>query len=352
MEIRPDIKSLDHQELFNVITGELKLPKFRVKQIEEWIWLHGAKSFDEITSLSKSQRSLLSERFTLSSARIVHKQTSSDGTRKYLVQFDDGVSVETVGIPSRDGNRLTVCFSTQAGCAMGCTFCATGWGGFTRNLTSGEMFDQVRLAGEDFRQRVTNVVAMGQGEPFANYNASVNALKRMNDEVGLGIGARHITLSTCGIINRIYDFADIPEQFTLAVSLHSARQETRNKLMPGVASQPLPELREALIHYGNKTGRRPSLEYALMDQANDSTKDLDALIGFCKGMLCHVNLIPLNPIKTSDKEAQKYLVEPSPYMHEFEKALNNAGINVSIRNSRGSDIDGACGQLIQKFSTL
>lgn len=352
MEFKRDIKSLNHNDLVSVITGELNLPKFRVKQIEEWLWVHNAKSFDEITSLSKKQRTELGERFYLSSPQIIHKQISADGTRKFLIGFDDGVSVESVGIPSRDGSRLTVCFSTQAGCAMRCKFCATGWGGFTRNLTTGEMFDQVRLVGEDFGQRVTNVVAMGQGEPFANYDSSIEALRRMNNTIGLGIGARHITVSTCGIIDRIYDFANEPEQFTLAVSLHSAIQETRDSLMPGVSSQPLPKLREALIHYGNKTGRRPSLEYALMDQVNDSDQDLEALIEFCHSVLCHVNLIPLNPIKKSDTASQQYIMDPSPRMNVFEKALNGSGINVSIRDSRGSDIDGACGQLIQKFITF
>lgn len=352
MEFKRDIKSLNHNELFSVITDELNLPKFRVRQIEEWLWVHNAKSFDEITSLSKKQRAALSERFYISSPRVAYKQTSVDGTRKFLIEFDDGVSVESVGIPSRDGSRLTVCFSTQAGCAMKCKFCATGWGGFTRNLTSNEMFDQVRLVGEDFGQRVTNVVAMGQGEPFADYESSIEALRRMNNDVGLGIGARHITVSTCGIINRIYDFTEEPEQFTLAVSLHSAIQETRDALMPGVASQPLTKLRKALIHYGARTGRRPSLEYALMDQVNDSDSDLNALIEFCHGMLCHVNLIPLNPIKKSDDASQQHIMDPSPRLRDFEAALNESGINVSIRDSRGSDIDGACGQLMQKFITF
>ena len=323
-------------------------PKFRVKQIEQWVWEKGAASFDDMTNLSKDLRAQLTDHCTLNIPRIALKQVSADGTRKYLMEFADGISVETVGIPSGDGDRLTVCFSTQAGCAMGCTFCATGWGGFTRNLTAGEMFDQVRLVGDDFGHRVTNVVAMGQGEPFANYDAAILALRRMNSDCGLGIGARHITLSTCGIISGINKFATEPEQFTLAVSLHSAVQETRDKIMPGVKGQPLDALKDALKTYGEQTKRRPTLEYALMDGVNDSNEHLGALIDFCRGMLCHVNLIPLNPIKRNPDEDQSYLMDPSPRMPEFESMLAKQGIEVSIRNSRGSDIDGACGQLIQK----
>ncbi len=342
-----DIKSLSHEELYFVLTQELKLPKFRVGQLEQWIWEKGASSFDQVTSFSKALRAQLAEQFTLSVPTIALRQESADGTRKYLMEYPDGTNVETVGIPSHDGSRLTVCFSTQAGCAMGCTFCATGWGGFNRNLNAGEMYDQVRLVGEDFGTRVTNVVAMGQGEPFANYDAVLLALERMNNKQGLEIGARHITVSTCGIIKGIERFSRETQQYTLAVSLHSAIQETRDKIMPGVSKQPLPQLRKVLKDYGESTKRRPTLEYALMDQVNDDSAHLDALIAFCRGMLCHVNLIPLNPIKKDPEQDQQYLMEPSQYIRMFEQALSKAGIEVSIRNSRGSDIDGACGQLLQ-----
>lgn len=342
-----DIKSLSHQELYSVLTEDLGLPKFRVGQLEQWIWEKGATSFDQVTSFSKTLRAQLADHFTLSVPVIVLSQESADGTRKYLMEYPDGTNVETVGIPSHDGSRLTVCFSTQAGCAMGCTFCATGWGGFNRNLNAGEMYDQVRLVGEDFGKRITNVVAMGQGEPFANYGATLLALEWMNNKKGLGIGARHITVSTCGIIKGIERFSRETQQYTLAVSLHSAVQKMRNTIMPGVAKQPLPQLKSALKAYGETTKRRPTLEYALMDQVNDDDQHLNALIDFCRGMLCHVNLIPLNPIKKDPTQDQQYLMEPSPNMRMFEQALNKAGIEVSIRNSRGSDIDGACGQLLQ-----
>lgn len=345
-----DIKALTHTQLEELLIGQLGQARFRVKQVEQWLWQKGATSFDDMTNLSKDLRAQLAQACTLQLPQVAARQQSADGTRKYLVRFADGVAVETVGIPSHDGSRLTVCFSTQAGCAMGCTFCATGWGGFTRNLNAGEMVEQVRLVGADFGKRVTNVVAMGQGEPFANYEASLEALRRINAELGLGIGARHITLSSCGIISGIERFAREPEQFTLAISLHSAVQETRDAIMPGVMGHPLPRLRSALVEYGQLTGRRPSLEYALMDGVNDSSPQLEALVDFCSDMLCHVNLIPLNPIKRSGDASQAYVMEPSPRMPEFKSALERAGIQVSVRDSRGSDIDGACGQLIQSLS--
>ena len=350
MEATPspiDIKALTHEGLEHLLVEELGQAKFRVKQVEQWLWQKGAGSFDEMTNLSKDLRAQLAATCTLQLPTIVTRQCSADGTRKYLVRFADGIAVETVGIPSSDGSRLTVCFSTQAGCAMGCTFCATGWGGFTRNLNAGEMVEQVRLVGSDFERRVTNVVAMGQGEPFANYDASIEALRRINAELGLGIGARHITLSSCGIIGGIERLAREPEQFTLAISLHSAIQETRDTIMPGVKAHPLPRLRQALDEYGQLTGRRPSLEYALMAGVNDSDEHLRSLVDFCSGMLCHVNLIPLNPIKRDPQADQSYLMEPSARMPEFLRGLEQAGVQVSLRNSRGSDIDGACGQLIQ-----
>ena len=276
----PDIKSLSASQLESLLVEELAQPNFRLKQVEQWLWQKGASSFDDMTNISKDLRAKLAEHCSLSVPTIDTKQVSLDGTRKYLMRFADGVAVESVGIPSSDGTRLTVCFSTQAGCAMGCTFCATGWGGFTRNLHAGEMFDQVRLVGEDFGTRVTNVVAMGQGEPFANYEQTLSALRHMNSSLGLGIGARHITVSTCGLIKGIERFADEPEQFTLAISLHSAVQSTRDKIMPGVAGQPLEQLREALVNYSAKTGRRPTFEYALMDQVNDTDEHLEALVDY------------------------------------------------------------------------
>lgn len=344
-----NLKSLTHNELA-ALFQELRLPRFRVKQVEQWVYQKGVDSFQQMTNLPAALRTQLEQAFTLSSPTIEVRQQSADGTRKYLMRFEDGVAVETVGIPSLDGSRLTVCFSTQAGCAMGCVFCATGLGGFVRNLTAAEMFDQVRLAGEDFGMRVSNVVAMGQGEPFANYDAVLAALRLMNDEAYLGVGARHITVSTCGLIKGIERIAQEPEQFTLAVSLHSAVQGTRNRIMPGVSGYPLTELRDALKAYGDTTKRRPTLEYAPMEAINDTEEEIEALIAFCRGMLCHVNLIPLNPVEAISFKNNNQFIPPSPLLKAIERRLINAGVEVSVRTSRGGDIDGACGQLMQKLS--
>lgn len=345
---RQNIKSLDHDALVHAL-AEWGEPKFRVKQIEQWLWHHGASDFEDMTNLSKRLREALAERYFIPTSRITARQVSEDGTRKYLMSFEDGTSVETVGIPSADETRLTVCFSTQAGCAMGCVFCATGHAGFARNLQSYEMFDQVKLVGDDFGKRVSNVVAMGQGEPFANYDELIAALHLMNDEKFLNIGARHITVSTCGILQGIEQFALEPEQFTLAISLHSAIQETRDLLMPGIRSHTLAELNETLKRYAERTGRRPTLEYAPIDGVNDDDTHLDALIAFCRGMLCHVNLIPLNPITS---ESDPYCMHPSPRIGQFERSLNAHGIETTIRSSRGADIDGACGQLKQRHKRM
>ncbi|MCD8199709.1 MAG: 23S rRNA (adenine(2503)-C(2))-methyltransferase RlmN, partial [Coriobacteriaceae bacterium] len=281
--------------------------------------------------------------------RIVEEQISADGTRKYLFELADGVCVEGVGIPDTHTEQLTVCFSTQAGCAIGCLFCATGRGGFVRNLHPGEIFDQVALIGENFGRRVSGAVAMGQGEPFANYDALVEALEHMNSPHGLEIGARHITVSTSGLTERIERFGDLDKQYTLAVSLHAAVQETRDLLMPGLKHETLNNLKATLKDYRERGGRRLSLEYAPIAGLNDDEKHRDALIDFCQGLLCHVNLIPLNPAgglpETSDTDLR---LEPSPRLEDMRQALESNGIEVSVRRSRGADIDGACGQLTQR----
>jgi 23S rRNA (adenine2503-C2)-methyltransferase len=334
------IKALDRSGLVALV-AELGEPHFRAGQIERWLYQRGVGSFAEMTDLPAGLRESLAGRLALSPPTRLDQQLSADGTRKYLVGLADGAAVEAVGLPSTD--RLTVCFSTQAGCAMGCSFCATGIGGLTRDLGPGEMVDQVHLVADDFGRRVTNAVAMGQGEPFANYEATLGALRFMNADSGLGIGARHLTVSTCGLIPGIRRFAEEPEQFTLAVSLHSAIQQTRDRLMPGIRAFTLPLLRDALIDYAEKTGRRPSLEYALIADVNDGAGDLTALIGFCRGMLVHVNLIPVNPVSEG-----RYARSTAERLGAFERALRAGGIEVSVRAERGADIDAACGQLRQR----
>ena len=348
MRNKPNIKSLTHKELETLLKS-LKEPKFRVNQLEEWIYAKHCLSFDSMTNLSGVLRNSLSSMYTLDNPTLLASRQSDDGTRKYIFGFDDGVAVESVGIPSNDGKRLTVCISSQAGCPMACSFCATGHAGFTRNLNPGEMFDQVKMVSEDFGQRVSNVVVMGQGEPFLNYDNTIDALKKINSSRGLGIGSRHITISTCGIIEGIQRLSQEPNQFTLAVSLHSAVQSTRDSLMPGAKKYPLSSLRRALQCYIEATGRRVSLEYAPIDKTNDNDVHVEALILFCRDLLCHVNLIPLNPVSPL-KPDSPVSMHPSSRLDEIERALEQENIECSVRHSRGTDIDGACGQLRQSYS--
>ena len=324
------------------LISEAGIPRFRSKQIISWLYEKGVASYDEMTNLPKGLREQLSESFPLYNPRIIARQLSSDGTRKYLVEFHDGAQTEMVGLPSAEG-RLTVCASSQAGCAMGCTFCATGQCGLTRSLFPGEIIDQILLVQNDFEDRVSNVVIMGQGEPFSNFDNVIDALRILNHPKLLAIGARHITVSTCGLVKGIQRFSQLEEQFTLAVSLHAARQETRNQIMPKLANQPLEELRRALELYTGETGRRFTFEYALMQGINDSQADLDALIEYCKGLLCHINLIPLNKV-----EGSSFKPVARSTMDYWNDELSKARIPASIRKARGADIDAACGQLAAK----
>ena len=335
-----DLHDISHAELLAALE-ELGQPKFRAKQVEEWLWEKGATSFDEMSNLPKTLRAALAERFTLGGMEQLAKQISEDGSRKYLLRLADGASVECVGMPT--GQRLAVCASTQAGCAMGCAFCATGAAGLTRSLTASEIYGQVMHVREDFGTRVTSVVLMGQGEPFANYDATVAALRRFNSPDGLGIGARHLTVSTCGVIPQILRFAREPEQFTLAVSLHSAVQRTRNLLMPGVKRWSLLNLYEAMGTYVDLTGRRPTYEYALIRGINDTDEELASLVDFCRGTLAHVNIIQLNNVPGS-----KFQPSSEARAGEFVRRLGQVGVEATVRVSRGADIDAACGQLRQR----
>ncbi|MDY0340030.1 MAG: 23S rRNA (adenine(2503)-C(2))-methyltransferase RlmN [Coriobacteriia bacterium] len=335
-----DIASLDADGV-NRALEELGQPAYRAKQVLSWLYGRVVPSFDAMTNLPAHLRADLTERWSLRLPEQVDVQHSADGTRKYLWRLADGAMVESVGIPSDD--RLTVCFSTQVGCAMGCTFCATGRGGFVRSLLPGELVWQVALVGRDFGTRVSNAVAMGQGEPLNNYDATLGGLRLMNHPAGQGIGARHLTISTCGVIPGLQRLAREPEQFTLAVSLHSAVQETRNRIMPGVRRWPLARLREVLIDYTNLTGRRPTLEYAVIAGTNDTAAEISALVSFARGWMSHVNLIPVNPVSGSAAARPDHT-----QVLAVASVLRNAGIETSIRTERGTDIDAACGQLTQK----
>lgn len=321
------------------LAKELKVPPFRAQQLSEWVYQQGVLSYNDMTNLPKVLRDRLSEDYPLHSPSIIDSQVSSDGTQKFILRYHDGACVETVSIPSGD-TRLTVCCSSQVGCGMACAFCATGKEGFGRNLTIGEIVDQIIVVQEKANRRVSNVVVMGQGEPFLNYDNTLEALRILNHPRLFNIGARHITLSTCGIIPGIEKLSQESEQFTLAVSLHTAVQQTRDIIMPGVSKYTLKRLKTALMSYIKTTNRRVTLEYALIRNTNDQNEDMDALIEFCRDLLCHVNLIPLNKVSDS-------LFQPSSIktMNSWLSTLNNAGIEATIRNSRGSDIAGACGQL-------
>lgn len=334
------IKAYSPSELAQLLQ-EMAQPGFRVKQLIEWLYLHPAHSFDEMTNLPAALRAQLAEAAPLTHTSIIERLDSVDGSSKYLLKLHDDNVVECVAIPSSGGrNRLTLCLSSQVGCPMACRFCATGSEGFTRNLMLGEIVDQVNVVQNDQDARISNIVVMGQGEPFLNYENTLEALRIVNDPKGLSIGARKITISSCGIIPGIEKLSKEPEQFTLAISLHSARQEVRDVLMPRVSNYPLGNLRRAIIDYIESTNRRVSFEYLLLDGINDSQKDLDALLAFCNGLLCHVNILPMNPIQGSP-----YQPSPQNVVERWIEALGKAGTSATLRVSRGADIQGACGQL-------
>lgn len=317
--------------------------KFRATQIFDWLYKQHASSYDEMRNISQRTKSILAKQYPFTYPSLVHKQVSTDGTRKYLLRLFDDVLVETVGIPSAN-NKLTVCCSSQAGCAMACAFCATGKQGLIRNLYLGEIVDQINVVADDFRQRVSNIVVMGQGEPFANYQAVIEALHILNNSRYNDIGARHITISTCGIVPNIKKLAHEGMQYTLAVSLHSAIQRTRNEIMPRVTQFPLTDLKDALEYYTRTTNRRVSLEYALIKDVNDSAEHLRALCSFCNNLLCHVNIIMLNKIENSP-----FAPVSESVRRLWLQELENHNIPATARRSRGADIDGACGQLARSY---
>ncbi len=341
------IKSLSIDELVDIVESYGQ-PKFRAKQIHEWIHKHNVTSYEEMTNVPKALREKLAEQFPMSVEKILEKAESSDGSRKYLIELFDGLVVEAVGIT--DGNdddaRLTVCISSQVGCSMDCSFCATGKQGLSRNLSADEIVSQVSLVGKDFGSRVDNVVLMGQGEPFQNYEAVIEAVKRINSDEGLNIGARHITISTSGIEDGIYRLSEEPEQFRLAVSLHSADQSTRNRLMPRLSGQPLRKLKQALTYYCEEKGRRITIEYMLLRDINDSDEQLTKLIDFCEGLNVHINLLTYNSVPGTG-----YKPSDTQTLLKWEKEISSSGIPVSVRQSKGTDIAGACGQLKGKRMT-
>lgn len=339
-QLKESIYSLRLDELQDwiVANGE---KKFRAAQVFEWLYVKRVKTYDEMTNIPKSLRDKLNENFLLTTLSTIVKQESVDGTIKFLFQLQDGYSIETVLMRHDYGN--SICVTTQVGCRIGCTFCASTLGGLKRHLLAGEIVEQVvkvQQILDETEERVSSIVIMGIGEPFDNYDAMMNFLKIMNHDKGLNIGARHITVSTSGIVPKIYQFADEELQINFAVSLHAPNQEARQKLMPIARAYKLEELLEAVRYYTKKTGRRVTFEYGLMSGQNDSVEVAEELSALIKNIKCHVNLIPINYVPERD-----YVRTSRSKIFEFEKTLKKNGINVTIRREQGADIAAACGQL-------
>ncbi len=314
---------------------------FRAEQIFKWLFVEKVKSFDEMTNLSLDLRNKLKENYDICNFEIERKLESKDGTKKYLFGLSDGNAIETVLMQYKYGK--TVCVSTQIGCKMGCKFCASTGIPFIRSLTAGEIVSQVVAIEQDENCKVSNVVFMGIGEPMDNFDNVLKAIAIFNNQKGLNIGARHISVSTSGIVPKIYEFADQNIQCSLAISLHSANNEVRSSMMPVNNAYNIQELMKACRYYVEKTNRRISFEYALAKDNNSNLDDAKELVNLLHGMLCHVNLIPINKIENG-----KFQKASLDNIMKFRDYLNDHGIVATIRRELGSDIDAACGQLRRK----
>jgi 23S rRNA (adenine2503-C2)-methyltransferase len=332
-------------EEFEKITDKLNASKFRARQIHNWIYLKSVSSIDEMTDLSKDFKEQFKEIAEVSDVKVKTKQLSDDGTIKYLIEYPDGNCVETVLMRFDNRTNLTACVSSQVGCAVNCSFCATGKRGFVRNLTSAEIVEQVLTIQRDTGLKVTNIVFMGQGEPLLNLNNVLASLEIFNNS--FQIGARRITISTSGIIPQINKLAELKMQSTLAISLHAPTTELRKKLMPIENKYPLLELKKALKNYITKTGRRITVEYVLIKDLNDSTDIAKVTAAFLKDIKCNVNLIPYNPTAKND-----YKKPTNSTTMKFKYVLEHSGKKVTIRLERGADIDAACGQLNSKTPSI
>lgn len=341
---KKDIRSLSKEELrtFFVSSGD---KAFRGNQVYEWLWSKGAHTFDDMSNLSKATRLMLEENFVINHIRVDKMQRSSDGTIKNAVKLHDGLIVESVLIPTE--TRTTACVSSQVGCSLDCEFCATARLKRMRNLNPDEIYDQVltihQESKEHYNRPLSNIVFMGMGEPLMNYNNVQKAIDKITSDEGLGMSPKRITVSTSGIPKMIKKLADDEVKFKLAVSLHSAIEEIRNRIMPFSKNFPLTELREALQYWYSKTKSRITYEYVIWKGINDDKKSIDALVKFCKYVPCKVNLIEYNPIDDGEfQQADEVATE------NYIAALESNGITVVVRRSRGKDIDAACGQLANK----
>ena len=313
------------------------LPAFRAKQL--FTWLYKVESFDEMTNLPKELRGYLSENFYIPKITAERKLVSKlDGTTKYLFSFEDGEMIETIVMKYKHGN--SVCISSQVGCRMGCSFCASTMGGLVRNLTAGEMLAQYEYVNRDTEGGVSNIVIMGIGEPLDNFDNLVRFLKNINDENGINLSHRHISVSTSGLCDRIRELADMKLQITLSVSLHAPNDEKRSALMPVNRKYGISELMSACDYYTAKTNRRISYEYTLISGVNDSISDALELASLLKSKLAHVNLIPVNEVKGKDQRASN-----TKRVKDFAEVLTSKGINATVRRTLGSDINASCGQI-------
>ncbi|ANF97608.1 MULTISPECIES: 23S rRNA (adenine(2503)-C(2))-methyltransferase RlmN [Paenibacillus] len=319
-------------------------PAFRAGQIFDWLYVKRVSSFEEMTNLSKGLRAKLNDQFSFVTLSEITKLQSKDGTVKFLFGLHDDHAIETVIMRHNYGN--SICVTTQVGCRIGCTFCASTLGGLKRNLTAGEIVAQVVQAQkilDETNERVSSIVIMGSGEPFENYEATMKFLRIMIHEKGLNIGQRHITVSTSGIVPNIYKFADEETQINLAISIHAPNDKLRSKLMPVNRRFPFDDVMKSLHYYMEKTGRRITFEYALIGGVNDRPEHAEELANVLKDMMCHVNLIPVNYVPE-----RNYVRTPRKDIFEFQRILADKGVNVTIRREQGHDIAAACGQLRAK----
>ncbi|PCJ66052.1 MAG: 23S rRNA (adenine(2503)-C(2))-methyltransferase RlmN [Bacteroidetes bacterium] len=341
-----NIRSFSKNELITLCEA-LGQQKFRANQLWEWLWQKGARSFDDMTNLSKDFRATLASEFSFPTMTIANSQKSSDGTIKYAFRLDDGFLVEGVLIPTSD--RVTACISSQVGCSLSCTFCATGFLKRERNLRSDEIYDQVSIlreeAAKEYGINLSNIVLMGMGEPLLNYSNVLNGIERITAPDGLAMSPQRITLSTAGIAKMIKKLGDDGVRFNLALSLHSANNEQRSKIMPITDSNSLDDLVEALNYFYEKTGTRVTLEYCVINDINDNPFEAEELVAFCRRIKCKVNLIEYNPIDLAE-----FISSSAEKIQRFADYLEKNRVIVNIRKSRGKDIDAACGQLANKLA--
>ena len=341
-----DIRSLSKTELIQACE-ELDVKKFRANQLWEWLWQKSARSFDEMTNLSKDFRQKLSEKYTFNTLKIAHAQKSSDGTIKYAFKLNDGFLIEGVLIPT--SNRVTACISSQVGCSLSCTFCATGFMKRDRNLRIDEIYDQVAIlrkeAEREYNIKLSNIVLMGMGEPLLNYANVIGGIEKIASPDGLGMSPQRITLSTAGIAKMIKKLGDDQVRFNLALSLHAANNEKRSAIMPINDSNSLEDLIEAINYFYDKTNTRVTLEYCVINDINDDPLEAEELIAFARQIKCKVNLIEYNPIDLAEFQSSS-----AEKIQRFAEYLERNKIIVNVRRSRGKDIDAACGQLANKVN--